>query len=411
MKINKAIVAGHVVQCFDNTIYGFFSVLMAPIFFGSLDSRVSQLLASYGAFAAGFIAAPLGAVLFGLIGDKYGRRVPLLLEFMCVGIPTITIGFLPGCETIGVAAPILLVICRILQGFFYSAEYAGINVYNYEDKTNRVRLGQNTGLLIASGSCGAIVATVIGSIVTDASMPYWCWRIPFVVGGLSAFAVLIIRTKLTESEEYGQATLARGAFYLPYKELFMHHKLKLLCAILIVAFETVSFYSATIYSGALFQEAGYSVSSSMKFHCVSLSVDACSLVMMGKVADKVGINREIVFGLIVFLLFSIPVYALIASGLCAWKIYVYMFLVVIIGSMTICCGVSYAASLFPLSCRYSAVALADSIGSIFGGITPMIIMLLTDHFHSRLAILVWVYVVSIPCLITVVYMNKRKAKL
>lgn len=409
MKMSKAVVAGHVVQCFDSTIYGFFSVLMAPIFFGSLDSRFLQLLASYGAFAAGFVAAPLGSILFGLIGDRYGRRIPLLLDFMCSGIPTLAIGLLPGYKSIGMAAPVLLITCRILQGFFGSAEYAGINVYNYENHPNKTNLGRSTGILIASGSGGAMVATIIGAVVADVSMPPWAWRVPFILGGIFAFMVFIARARLKESKEYAELKdHNKNTFLYPYKEIFSSYKLKLCCAVLIIAFETVSFYSATIYAGALFQEAGYSVSSSMIFHFTSLLLGAISLIIIGRLADKVGINNQVVLGLTVFLAFSIPVYALIAGELILWKIYIYMIFVVLLGTLTLCCGVAYASSLFPISCRYSAVSLADSIGSIFGGLTPMIVMILTDHFHNRLAILLWIYAVTVPCLCIVIYINKKK---
>ena len=110
-----ALMAGHVIECFDNSLYGFFAVILAPLFFPSTSHAV-QILGSYGAFAAGFLARPLGAIVFGGVGDKTGRRRPLLYSMGFVGIPTIGIGLLPSYESIGIMAPVLLVLCRLIPG-------------------------------------------------------------------------------------------------------------------------------------------------------------------------------------------------------------------------------------------------------------------------------------------------------
>jgi len=106
--VHKSILSGHIFETFDNTLYGFFAVILAPIFF-SPASYTASLMASYGAFAAGFLARPLGAILFGLYGDRAGRRKPLLYSMMLVGIPTFIIGIIPTYESIGIVAPFILV--------------------------------------------------------------------------------------------------------------------------------------------------------------------------------------------------------------------------------------------------------------------------------------------------------------
>ena len=120
--LSWALIGGHALECFDNTLYGFFAVLLAPLFFPA-SSSAGQILASYGAFSAGFVARPLGAIIFGSLGDKIGRKTPLLYSLGLVGIPTIGIGLLPSYETIGVLSPILLIIFRLSQGLFMGGEY------------------------------------------------------------------------------------------------------------------------------------------------------------------------------------------------------------------------------------------------------------------------------------------------
>src|SRR5271168_643694 len=132
MKNNKkfswVLTAGHVVECFDNTLYGFFAVVLAPIFFPSSTPGVA-LLASYGAFAAGFLARPIGAVLFGHIGDKKGRRQPLLWSMAFIGLPTLCMGIIPSYESLGILAPVLLICCRLMQGLCFGGEYTGLGLY------------------------------------------------------------------------------------------------------------------------------------------------------------------------------------------------------------------------------------------------------------------------------------------
>ncbi|PCH57242.1 MAG: hypothetical protein COC15_01445 [Legionellales bacterium] len=124
-KRNLTLFGGHIVGCFDNTLYGFFAVMLAPIYFPA-GSEYINLLSSYGVFAAGFLARPFGALFFGLLGDKQGRKKPLILSMAFVGIPTTIIGLLPGYEVLGIISPVILILCRLLQGFFIGAEFTGV---------------------------------------------------------------------------------------------------------------------------------------------------------------------------------------------------------------------------------------------------------------------------------------------
>ena len=183
--LNWAVTAGHIVECFDTTLYGFFAVMLAPIFFPSSSHSV-ELLVSFGAFAAGFLARPIGAIIFGFIGDKCGRKKPLLWSIMLVGIPTIGIGLTPTYQTLGIMAPILLIVFRLLQGLLWGGEFTGVNLYNAETSI-KAKLGTRSGILISAGVFGAVLATAVGAFVSMKTMPTWAWRIPFLIGGVFAF--------------------------------------------------------------------------------------------------------------------------------------------------------------------------------------------------------------------------------
>lgn len=174
---------GNVLEWYDFGCYGFFAVIIGNVFFPS-DDPFTSLLASFGAFAAGYLARPVGALVLGHIGDKLGRMRALTLVISVMGGATLVIGLLPGYATIGVAAPILLVLLRILQGFAVAGEYSTSTVFLIEHAPAHRRgyvsswstVGQFSGLILGSG-VGALVSTIVGQeAVAD-----WGWRVPFIL--------------------------------------------------------------------------------------------------------------------------------------------------------------------------------------------------------------------------------------
>jgi MHS family proline/betaine transporter-like MFS transporter len=321
MEKNKSlswfITAGHVVECFDNTLYGFFAVVLAPIFFPSSTPGVA-LLASYGAFAAGFLARPLGAVLFGHIGDKKGRKQPLLLSMMLVGIPTIGIGITPSYESLGIAAPIFLVLCRLAQGVFYGSEFTGVNLYISEN-FSKGTVGRRTGLLISSGVWGAVLATALGALVSMKSMPSWGWRLPFLFGGASAFCVYLFRKNLLETADFTKAKLSNTLLTFPWKELFHNHKMALVAACLISGLQVIPLYFATIFGNSLFKELGFSTSESMLLNMVAMGWDGFIIIFYGRLADRIGFHRQMLLGTLATAALAFPAFYMIhCTSYYAW---------------------------------------------------------------------------------------------
>ncbi len=393
-KLNKTIVCGHIVESFDNTLYGFFAVMLAPIFFppGAADT---QLLASYGAFAAGFAARPLGALFFGLIGDTKGRQRPILWSMALVSIPTITIGLIPSYQTLGIISPILLLSCRILQGFCVGGEFSGVNIYNYENG-DRSTLGRRTGILISTGVIGAILATSIGAIVSMEVMPAWAWRIPFLFGGCMAITSYLLRRQIRETEEYVALQSNNQVLSNPWHELLANYKLPLVLATIIAGLTLIPLYCSTILGNQIFKELGYSTSQSMSLNTFAMLFDVVVIIACGKLADFLGFHRQMLMGTSLLAFVAFPAFYIISGGhTTTLDIFSFIVILILAGGLIVGCAMPYVAQFFPTNCRYSAMASSVTIGyALFGGTTPLVCSYLQLTLQSRLAPALWLFTIA-----------------
>ncbi len=192
---------GNVLEWYDFGCYGFFAAIIGQTFFPS-DDPFTSLLAAFGAFAAGYLARPVGAVILGHVGDKIGRKTALTVVISVMGGATVVIGLLPSYETIGVAAPILLVAMRILQGFAVAGEYSTSTVYLIESAPSHRRgyvsswstFGQFFGLLLGSG-----VGALVSSLMTQEQVNEWGWRIPFLASVIITGLGFYFRSGMAET--------------------------------------------------------------------------------------------------------------------------------------------------------------------------------------------------------------------
>ncbi|NBT85486.1 MAG: MFS transporter [Alphaproteobacteria bacterium] len=400
-----ALMGGHVIECFDNTLYGFFAVILAPLFFPSTSYAV-QILGSYGAFAAGFLARPVGAIIFGGVGDKTGRRKPLLYTMGFVGIPTIGIGLLPSYETIGIMAPILLILCRLLQGLFMGGEFAGVNIYLLEGQQKK-SLGTNTGYLISSGIFGAILATGFGAMITMDFIPDWGWRVPFLLGGLSAFCVYLFRKKVSETQDFIKENVSQSMLASPWKEVLLKHKFVLGVSCLATGLTIMPLYLATIFGNRLFKEIGFSQSESMFLNMFAMFLDAVFVTVCGKMADRVGFKKQTILGAIVIMVIALPSFVLVLpSNISTLNIYFYIFILASFGCVINGSTFPYVGRLFPIRCRYTGLALSITVGhALLGGTTPLIASFLTDFMGTRLAPAFWLMFIAGLTAIGIFYTN------
>jgi MHS family proline/betaine transporter-like MFS transporter len=165
------IIIGHVLEHYNITLYGFFAVILAPIFTAN-NGRAAMLMTVFGTVAAGSLIKPLGGIFFGHLGDRFGRKQALLLAILLVSLPTVVIGILPSYSQIVILAPIVLLICLLLQGFCFDGELCGASIFAVEHAQNK-KTGFIGGLILAIGFCGALLATGVGMLCTLPLMPPW----------------------------------------------------------------------------------------------------------------------------------------------------------------------------------------------------------------------------------------------
>jgi MHS family proline/betaine transporter-like MFS transporter len=377
--IRTGLALGHVIECFDNTLYGFFSLILAPVFFPATD-EATTVLASFGAFAAGFITKPLGALLFGIWGDATNRNSPLIASIALIGIPTFVIGLLPSYDTIGILAPILLITCRLFQGIFFGGEFAGAHVYIYETAQQK-DLGKNTGFFIASGVMGAIMATFTGFITTLQMLPTWSWRIPFIAGGILALLSFHLRRKMDHLP-------AHPHHHMPYiaslSLLFSKYKKTIMFAFLLSGLTTIPLNLTTVYANQIFHQLGLTPAQSMALDGLGMTINALFLIFSGQLSDKIGFVKTIEWGIYANILLAFPAFWFLenSSGNSV-NIFAFIFLLMAAGTIVNGCAFPYMASLFPPSCRYSGLAISYTTGiATLSGTVPLMATLISNYCQS-----------------------------
>ena len=381
--------------------------MLAPIFFSS-----NIQLASFGAFAAGFFARPLGAIVFGMIGDKHGRKIPLVYSMTLVGIPTLLIGLTPGHLTIGALSPCILITCRILQGFFNGGEFAGVNLIIAENENNK-NMGANAGLLISAGVFGSVFAAGIGAITVLDIFPSWCWRLSFIFGGFASLSLLFATSKFHETKEFRQYNQGSKILISPWHVILSSHKLSFMFAVVFIVFTLVPLYLSTIFGNQIFQDLGYSHSESMGLNGITMIIDGLAIVLFGKLSDKIGFQRQITFALVFAIAVGIPTFHIISfENSTVVHTFLFILPLALIGGMTASCGFIYVSKLFPINCRYSALALSITLGqALFGGTTPFVASYLVNTWETKQAPAYWLICLASLTLIILILKTRQTRQL
>ncbi|MCJ7957002.1 MAG: MFS transporter [Pseudomonas sp.] len=379
--LNKAVLGvtlGNMVEWFDFALYSSMAVLIGDIFFHS-ESRTTQLIAIYATFAAGFLMRPLGSLVFGPIGDRYGRRAALTLSIALMAVATFCIALIPSYESIGIAAPILLVAMRMLQGLSTGGEYGGSVIFIAEhapDKrrsflTSWLEVGILSGFLL-----GGVVVSALMLALGEETMRAWGWRVPFVIGGLLGMIALYLRLNLEETpifKELQENERKQVANKRSLLSMLVDEWPNLVKSMGLVAIYNVCYYVVLGYiPGYLTNELGYSAS----FGSVLGMVGTLSMLLLvpfsGLLADRVGRKRLIALGCILLIVFSIPAFTMLQTHN---VVLVYVAVLGLLVAQLLFEGAMGATlvSLFKAPVRFSALALSYNLSvSLFGGTAPLV---------------------------------------
>ncbi|RHW16629.1 MFS transporter [Sphingomonas gilva] len=311
---------GTVFEWYDFFIYGTLAAIIGRVFFPA-DSEVIQLLLALAGFAVGFGVRPLGAVLFGYLGDRLGRKYTFLVTITLMGLATAAVGFVPSAASIGIAAPIILLLLRVLQGLALGGEYGGAAIYVAEHAPDGKR-GYYTSFIQASVAGGFILSliVVLGTrwIVGETAWDAWGWRIPFIFSLLLLAVSLWMRLKLSESPVFkaikAQGQLARN----PLKETFTYpgNGKRLLVALFgIAAGLTVIWYTA-LFQVLYFLQNAMRVEAEVAQTLVAIGAASGLFwfVLFGWLSDRIGRKKPIVIGYALTLLLLFPLFHLIGGA-------------------------------------------------------------------------------------------------
>ena len=263
-------ILGTCLEFYDFTLFSVFAVQIGKTFFTSTDPLVSTISA-LGAFAAGFLMRPIGALVLGYIGDKYSRRSALSLSIILMGIPPLIVSIMPGYEVIGITAPLLLLFFRLLQGFSAGGEFNGAAIYILENLPKEKKAFYSS-LISASGGMGAILAFIIGAILSTDSMPKYAFRFAFFIGASVSLVGFILRRRTAYEPELNKNKLQSNERFAVLRNVLKKHKASLLTCFSIGALDGALAYSvAGFVSVYLSQFIGVKLSSSMSISALCLA--------------------------------------------------------------------------------------------------------------------------------------------
>jgi MHS family proline/betaine transporter-like MFS transporter len=388
-KIITSCTLGTFLEFFDYTLYGFFASTIGHLFFPN-ETPTWQLIATWAIFSIGFLVRPLGATLFGSIADKKGRKAILPFTILLMAIPTISIGLLPTFETIGWFAPLLLLLCRIIQGIAISAEYNGASIYILENKWSRA------GLLgaLTPFSCGmgmlaaACVASFYQEIIGNNELSTWQWRIPFIIAGLLVgFTAWYLRSTLQETDSFKELKNTHHILKHPFKEIIKQNKLSFLSSIICSAYMCSASYLLLVYmSTYLHQQFNFTLSTALWLTSIAALIEAISTLLFGWISDYVGRWQTLFISSLLMaiaaLLFMMK-QGLSVSQLIMSLMALAMLLGAFDGPLTM-----YLPETFNTNVRYSATAISYNIGgAAIGGLAPFIISIILHYVHQPQLIL------------------------
>lgn len=357
----------------QNIIYGFFSIILASVFFPA-ETPTFSILGSLTAFAAGFLTNPFGGLIFGYFGDKYGRKSTIILSIVLTSVPTFCIGVLPTYEQIGMASGVILIFCRLLQGFSVGGQ-AYTSVVFVVEHSLKERQNLASSLLAASSLAGALLGTGLGALCTIEVMPSWSWRIPFIISGLGGLISYCIMQDVEETPDHKVAQQSENIRKNPIFDIIKNHLNNFLCLICISGATLIPFYIISIFMINYIFSTNFNFSPShiMLVNTFFMAVWIVLLLMMGYLADHVGEAIMMKGSSVIMLVFAFPL---------SWVVQISTSLPITFLALSLLCAISAAfvapsgtlmTKLFPVTMRCSGISVASGIGgAIFGGTAPLI---------------------------------------
>lgn len=377
--MRKVVVAGMIgngLEWYDYALYGQMAWLLSRLFFPEGD-EAAALLATYGIFAAGFIVRPLGGILFGWIGDTYGRKQAMVIAVLMMAIPTGCIGLLPSYEAIGIFAPVLLTLIRLLQGLSLGGEFSGSITYIVEHAPQNKR-----GLAGAAPLVSLNMGFLLGLLVTqgfmyalgDEAFLAWGWRVPFLLGIAIGLIGLYIRTHCHESPVYERARDGGHLSRSPVKEAFGHHPWEIAQGLAMYMTVTMPFYLTAIYFIGFSQKhLGLSMADALWLNVANMTAMMIMFFVSAWASDRFGRKRIMTAAALAMLAIIYPVMSQLYAGQVFAVIALAQLALALVVGVYVGPVAAVLVEMFPTSVRYTGMAIAYNVAAaLFGGTAPLV---------------------------------------
>ncbi len=402
-QVRKAALAstvGTTIEWYDYFLYGTAAALVFPqLFFPNASSYVA-LLSSFATYFVGFLARPVGAAIFGHWGDRIGRKVTLIVTLLMMGISTTLIGVLPGQASWGDAAPIVLIILRILQGLAVGGEWSGSVLLSMEwgDQKRRglmgswPQLGVAIGLILATG-----LMTLFNTVAGRDGFVAWGWRVPFLLSLVLVGIGLYIRLKILETPMFAKVVEQKAVARTPVLEVIKNHPKAILLSALVRMSEQMPFYIVTAFvlSYLTDKQHSYTYNFALIGTLIAAAIEFVLVPYFGHLSDSVGRKKIYMIGAAIMGVWGFIYFAMLDSGI-AWLAFLAVCLGLVPHAMQYGPQASLIAESFPTRLRYGGAGLGYQLASIIaGGPAALIATFLIHQFGTGYAVSVYIAISAV----------------
>ncbi|HVV09280.1 MFS transporter [Amycolatopsis sp.] len=386
-RATRAGAIGNFIEFYDFTLYGFFAITISQQFFPAFSSQAA-LLATFAVYGGSFVMRPVGAIVFGHVADRWGRKRALLIAVVLMSVSTAAIGVLPGYAAIGVAAPLLLLLCRLAQAFSAGGEQSGsyVLVIEHSPVDRRGRNGSWLVLSVMAGVMGgALLSLLMSAVTTKGQMDSWGWRVPFLIGIPLGLLGLYLRMKLRESATFQAAAVevARtGRRHIPLVQAFRTVRREMLTLFAWIGIVSLAGYLLIGFMVTLMVKfEGYTMSAALLVIALAFLIAMPVVHYLCRLSDRLS-RKMFAGGLTLGLaVWTVPAFLLIGQGPVAATIAIAVY-IVFVYPMNLAAGFA-VVELFPVDVRASASALPYQLGfALFGGTASLVATWLVSTFNS-----------------------------
>lgn len=386
-KKTKNIIAsflGSISEWYEFVVYAFCAPFLAPLFFPA-ESKFLSILSIFGAFAVGFLMRPLGALVFGYFGDKYGRQKTVSIAVILIGLPTVIMGLMPTYASIGIVAPIILVIVRMLQGLSVGGQFTGSAVFIAEHIGGEHRYF-GSGITFSGALIGMLIASAVGSILTavltEQELAAWGWRVPFLLGILVTAVGYYLKTRTEETPEFLKLATNGALSENPIIESLQTQKFNMLISFLICWLLPVIVYQLFIFMPTFANSyLEISLTSALRVNSLAMIILACCSTLFGYLADKFSYKLVMSSAAILLAVMGYPLYGFMIEQHSIQALLIAQITFSVLSGGFIGPALGVMIHLFPIRTRYTALSISYNLGfGIFGGSVALLNMYVIETY-------------------------------